>query len=151
MPERWQSDEELLVMLRGALTGQDEPVPPSVVEAGYAAFSWRTIDAELAALTYDSSREPAATAGARSHQAPLRAMTFATSTVTVELEVAPSRLLGQVIPPGPHELLVRLRDDSTRVVPVDELGCFSVDPLPRQPFRLVLAGEVQVTTDWVAL
>jgi hypothetical protein len=31
-----------------------EPVPPETVAAARAAFAWRTIDAELAALVHDS-------------------------------------------------------------------------------------------------
>ena len=46
-------DEELLAALRQALRAR-QAVSPGFVEAGKGAFAWRTIDAELAQLTYDS-------------------------------------------------------------------------------------------------
>ncbi len=52
----WSDDDQLLEVLRDALTTARE-VPPGLVAAGKAAYSWRTIDAELAALTYDSAWE----------------------------------------------------------------------------------------------
>ena len=39
--------------LRAAIATAD-PVPPEVLRAARESFTWRTIDAELAALTYDS-------------------------------------------------------------------------------------------------
>ncbi|GAB3955588.1 hypothetical protein GCM10029976_098820 [Kribbella albertanoniae] len=50
----WNDDGQLLEALRDALVTEQE-VPRAFVEAGKAAFAWRTIDAELAALTYDSA------------------------------------------------------------------------------------------------
>jgi hypothetical protein len=38
-------------------------VPADFIEVGMAAYAWHNIDAELAALTYDSARA----ASARSH------------------------------------------------------------------------------------
>ena len=54
----WVDDDELLGELHRAF----EPVPASFIEAGKMAFTWRSIDAELAALTYDSSRDLAGAA-----------------------------------------------------------------------------------------
>jgi len=48
----WNDDEKLIEALREAFASADD-VPAAFVEAGKAAFAWRTIDAELAALTYD--------------------------------------------------------------------------------------------------
>ena len=42
-----------------------EPVPADVVAAAKATFTWRTIDAELAALTFDSVADADALAGVR--------------------------------------------------------------------------------------
>src|SRR3954451_11891577 len=139
MSEPWVDDERWLADLREALQ-EARQVPRSVLEAGYSAYAWRTIDAELAELTYDSSTEDPALAGARSQQAPLRALTFATGSVTLELQIEPPVLLGQVVPPQPGELLVSLGDGTSRTVPVDDLGCFTVDPIPAVPFRLRLGG-----------
>ena len=47
------NDDELLAALGRALQAQ-EVVPDAVLEAAKGAYAWRTIDAELAALTFDS-------------------------------------------------------------------------------------------------
>jgi hypothetical protein len=150
MSEYWGDDERWLAELREALQEAGQ-VPRAVLEAGYSAYAWRTIDAELAELTYDSSTEDPALAGARSQQAPLRSLTFATGSVTLELQIEPPVLLGQVVPAQPGELLVTLRDGTSRTVPVDELGCFTVDPIPAVQFRIRMAGEQPVATGWITL
>ena len=150
MSEPWADDERWLADLREALQ-EARQVPRSVLEAGYSAYAWRTIDAELAELTYDSSTEDPALAGSRSQQAPLRALTFASGSVTIELQLEGPVLLGQVVPAQTGELLVTLRDGSSRTVPVDDLGCFTVDPIPQLPFRLRLGGQSPVATGWITL
>ena len=47
------TDDELLQELRAAL--QEEPVADSVIRAAQAAFTWRTVDAELELLSLDTS------------------------------------------------------------------------------------------------
>src|SRR4029453_1343451 len=49
----WNEDDELLEELRAALRQAGTPTP-AMKAAGAAAPSWATVDAELAALTYDS-------------------------------------------------------------------------------------------------
>jgi hypothetical protein len=143
-------DQRLLVTLREAMTEIDL-VPESVLEAGRAAFSWRTIDAELAHLTYDSETSEAM-AGARSQQAALRAMTFASSSFTIEIQVEPTMLLGQLIPvTDAGELTVTMQDGRSSDVAYDELGCFTIHPKPAGAFRLQLPGEAAVVTDWISL
>ncbi len=150
MPDARRDDELWLAELKDALH-EAVHVPRSVLEAGYSAYAWRTIDAELAELTYDSITEDPALAGARSEQAPLRALTFATGSVTLELQIEGPVVLGQVVPPRAGELLVSLQDGSSSTVAVDDLGCFTVDPIPAVPFRLRLAGEPPVATGWITL
>ena len=64
----WADEDELLGELRLALG----PVPASFIDAGKMAFTWRSIDAELAALTYDSSRDLVGAAESRAEPAALR-------------------------------------------------------------------------------
>ena len=59
----WDDDEELLALLRDALAEQRD-VPARFVEAGKASYAWHSIDAELAALAYDSVADPSPFAGA---------------------------------------------------------------------------------------
>ena len=46
-------DERLLAALR-ELFDRSTPLPPRVVEMAKESYTWRTVDAELAALTSDS-------------------------------------------------------------------------------------------------
>src|SRR6516225_1532356 len=79
-------DEELLAALGEALRARRE-VPEWFVETGKNAYAWHDIDAELAQLTYDSlaDREPAA--AVRSEAASIRALTFTSARLSIEVEV----------------------------------------------------------------
>lgn len=142
-------DDRWLAAVREALNDTDR-VPRRVLEAAYAAFAWRTIDAELAELTYDS-RSGASLAGTRSQNAPLRSMTFASTTVTIEVEIEPTVLLGQIVPSESGSLLVIRQDGVQESFEVDDLGCFAIEPIPTVPFRIQLAGQFSVATDWITL
>ncbi|MFD8491723.1 hypothetical protein [Amycolatopsis sp. NPDC059657] len=144
------TEEELLAELEAALRTAEE-VPAGFVNAGKAAFAWRGVDAELAALTFDSAG--AEVAGTRADSASVRALTYSAAEVTLEVEVGPDALHGQVVPPQAGELDVRLRDGGTTTVPVDAVGWFVVRPKPAGTFRLRLrtADGKTVLTDWTSL
>ena len=91
-------DEELLAALGEAIRAR-EAVPEWFVETGKNAYAWHNIDAELARLTYDSSRDRDAFAVVRSEAASIRALTFTSAQLSVELEVTAGSLVGQIIPP----------------------------------------------------
>lgn len=149
----WSDDDQLLAELDRAL---NDPPPPEFMAAGKAAFAWRDIDAELAALVYDSRHEPVLTR--TSDTAALRAMTFASPRLTVELEITPEGLRGQLVPPGRAEIEIQLREDegSGREpvrIEADEVGCFAIRPAPAEPFRLrCRAGDsIDILTSWIHL
>jgi hypothetical protein len=146
----WDDDELLAADLAEAMTAAAR-VPDRFVRAGKAAFGWRTVDAELAQLSFDSAG--AASEGTRAETAVLRAMTFAASQVAIEIEVTADGLLGQIVPPQQGELDLRWRDGTTRTVPVDEVGWFRIGPRPTGLFRLYLrtASGLSVCTEWVTL
>jgi hypothetical protein len=155
-------DEELLAELGRVLRTAQE-VPPRFVAAGKASWAWRTIDAELAELAYDSDRDvPAAAASTRAEQAFLRALIFVAGDLSIELEVAPDAVLGQLLPaqaatllfqqPG-HDRDGRLVDVDRIEVPVDPVGWFRLSPLPVDRFRLTfttLFGRT-IVTGWISL
>jgi len=145
----WSDDGELLAMLGEALA-TDRDVPHAFIQAGKAVYRPPDLDAELAALIYDSDGEPALT---RADTAALRALTFASSGLTVELEVTDGGLLGQVVPPEPAVVEVQVQDGTTSQVVADRLGCFTVHPVPRVPFRLRcrVGTRVDVLTGWLSL
>lgn len=144
------SDEELLEALRDALTTSEE-VPRTFVEAGKAAFVWRTIDAELAALTYDSDWDAPAPVLVRSESATLRSLTFASDGWTIEIELTPDGVLGQLDPAEAGT--VTARDDTGELgsAEIDELGFFALRPVPTAPYRLVcrLESGITILTGWV--
>jgi hypothetical protein len=145
---RWEDDNELLALLDEAIRAGNE-VPPDFIAAGKAAFAWRTIDAELAALVYDSDREPALTRNQTT--ADLRALTFASANVTIELELTATGLIGQVVPPVAAEVDVQTAAGVTSTVTADELGCFTIRVIPQEPFRLrCRSGDaIDVLTTWI--
>ena len=132
----------------------ERDVPRQVIEAGKAAWAWRTIDAELAALTYDSAAEPdLLTAGTRAEPASLRALTFSRDEMTIELEVTEDALVGQITPAqGGETVVVRAGAAEAASATTDELGFFTIRPVPGQPFRLLIrtATGVAVLTGWVS-
>lgn len=145
-PQGPEADARLLEMLRGVVSRAD-PVPADVEEAARAAYTWRTIDAELAELAYDSLLDDDSLAGVRSTGAP-RTLTFEGPAFSVELEIAADgtsrRLLGQLVPPRPAEIEVRHSGGLLRLG-ADEVGRFAAGGIAPGPVSLCcrMSG-----TDW---
>jgi hypothetical protein len=145
------TDDELLEALRRAVTARDA-VPADFVAAAKQAFAWHNIDAELAQLTYDS-REAGHALATRTEAASIRALTFTSDRLTIELEVAQDSLVGQVVPAQPAVITVLPRTGSEIVITADEIGCFSVEPIPAGQFRLRCrtSAGVETMTGWITL
>jgi len=145
------TDDELLEALRRAVT-TIEAVPADFVAAAKRAFAWHNIDAELAQLTYDSRAADHALA-TRTEAASIRALTFTSGRLTIELEVAQDSLVGQVVPAQPAVITVLPRTGSEIVITADEIGCFSVEPIPGGQFRLRCrtSAGVETMTGWITL
>jgi len=144
-------DDETLFAVRRAIRSR-QAVPPEFVAAAKNAFAWHDIDAELAQLTYDSS-QASALAPTRAEAASIRALTFTSPRLTIELEVTEDSLLGQIVPAQAATIEVQNRGGPRTSAMSDEIGCFSVQPVPRGPFRLrcQAAGDVDVLTGWITL
>jgi hypothetical protein len=144
-------DEQLLAALGDALRARQE-VPEWFVETGKNAYAWHNIDAELAQLTYDSLADREQAAAVRSEAASIRALTFTSARLSIELEVTENSLVGQIIPPRAGTLEVHTTVGVTSS-PVDEIGCFAVTPIPTSPFRLRCRTEdgADVLTGWITL
>jgi hypothetical protein len=151
MPEVYD-DEELLAVLRQALA-ERQAVPPEFVEAAKNAFAWHNIDAELAELTYDSSRDAELAPSTRAETASIRALTFTSAHLTIELEVTQDALVGQIVPAQAGTITVRVQDGAETTVAVDDIGCFSIRPVPAGQFRLHChtAAGLEALTGWIAL
>ena len=151
MRDGWD-DEQLLGALREAMRAR-QAVPSWFVEMGKNAYAWHNIDAELAQLTYDSQAETKEPAFVRSEAASIRALTFTSARLSLELEVGENSLIGQVIPPQAGTLETHTKDGLT-TSRVDESGYFAVEPIPASPFRLrfqTAGGGVDVVTGWITL
>jgi hypothetical protein len=151
MPDHWRDDEQLLAAL-GEAVREARKVPPRFVAMGKAAFAWHNVDAELAALAYDSATTKV-DAVTRSEPATLRALSFAASCLTIEIEVTNDALLGQLVPPQPGEVELQNRDGSAHTAPVDDVGWFTLRPLPSGLFRLQVrpADGGEIVTEWMRL
>jgi hypothetical protein len=150
-------DTELEEELRGVASRLD-PVPDFLLQAAEAAFSWRTIDAELAELVFDSLTEQGETALVRGSQQD-RLLSFQASGLAIELEVTAAgsarALIGQLVPPQQATVDIRHRDGMI-TLQADELGRFSAEALPAGPVSLrcgLAAGgdSPPVITDWVPI
>lgn len=146
----WDDDRRLAEDLAAALRTADE-VPERLLAAGRAAFAWHTIDADLATLVFDSAGM--ADTGVRSEPAALRSLAFDASQVSLEIEVHPRELIGQVAPPQPGSIDLRERDGSVREIAVDGLGWFQISPRPTGAFQLHLRTDsgLSVLTEWTTL
>jgi len=146
-----RDDEELLAALGEALRAR-EAVPEWFVETGKNAYAWHNIDADLAQLTYDSLGDRERAAAVRSEAASIRALTFTSARLSIELEVTEGSLVGQIIPPRAGTLEIHTTAGVTSS-PVDEIGCFAVTPIPTSPFRLRCRTEDgdDVLTGWITL
>jgi hypothetical protein len=151
VPERWD-DEQLLAALKEALRA-GRAVPPEVVEAGQSAYAWRNIDAQLAGLTRGLVPDTERTPGLRSETASIRALTFTSAHVIIELEISGESLLGHVIPAREGTIEIQTRAGAVATVPVDRLGWFPIHPIPARLFRLQYhtTDGTDVLTGWIAL
>lgn len=151
-----EADARLLDALR-AVAGTADPVPSTVVQAARASFTWRSIDAELAELAYDSLLDDALLVGVRGGESP-RSLTFEAPDVVVEVEVveagARRRLLGQLIPPLGAEIHIRHSGGMVRVE-ADDVGRFTASGVAPGPvsLRCKVQGreDAPVETPWVVI
>jgi hypothetical protein len=148
---RWSGDDELLGDLRDALA-HGGPVSAADLEAGRRAYEWRTVDEELAALTYDSLLDDGAVV--RGASASPRSLVFEAGDVSVEVDVLPHRLVGQLVPGAAGDVVVQSGTEVVGRVQADDAGCFSVpiDPSSAALVRLrCTTGARTVVTDWVTI
>jgi len=144
--------DPMFATLRNVIDRAD-PVPQAVVEAARAAYTWRTIDAELAELAADSAM---ATTGVRSTSAP-RLLTFEGAGVEVEVEVAQTgstrHLSGQLVPMGAAQITVRWSSGSQETT-ADDLGRFAMDHVPAGSVSLAIlreGTEQPIVTSWISI
>jgi hypothetical protein len=146
------SDDDLLELVGRALRAAD-PVPDRVIEGARAAWTWRTIDEELAELVFDSAAE---LTGVRSEDT-ARQLTFRAPGMEIEVMVVDEvsrRIVGQLIPPGTFTVRLLSSDERVQEETADRLGRFAFDAVAPGPVRLAVVdpdGTHVVTTEWTLL
>jgi hypothetical protein len=153
MANEWFDDDDRLLAALGEALRADTRVPRSFLDTAKATFAWHNIDAELAALTYDSARQDREPALTRAEPAALRAFTFVSRHLTIELHLSDGALRGQVIPPQAGEVELRTDRGTVTAVPIDEVGYFALSAVPPGPCRLHIrtADGAAVLTDRISL
>jgi hypothetical protein len=140
--------------LRAIFTHLD-PVPELLDEAARSAFTWRTVDDELAELMRDSADEEAGEL-VRGSSGP-RQLSFESPRLGIELEVVATgprsrRLEGQLLPPGSATVTVERPGEDPLSVQADELGRFSLDGLRAGLMRLhIMLRGAQIAVPWTTI
>jgi hypothetical protein len=149
--------DELEEMLRRLAAGR-EPVPPLLLQAAAAAFTWRDIDGELAELVFDSALAGDEDMLVRGLQEQ-RLVSFRAGGLTIDVEVTGTgsarAVLGQVIPAWRGAMDIR-GAQAIVTVEVDQLGRFQSGSLRAGPMSLRLSpapgGPARpVVTEWVSI
>ena len=138
--EAGDTDDAVLLAELGRLLRTLDGPPPEVVQAGKELYAWRTVDAELAELVYDSLLDDGP-ALVRSAGEP-RILSFRAGRLTIEVEVDERaegrRLVGQLVPPQVADLELRTgTGEAVAGTRTDAVGGFVLD-LPRLSGPLVV-------------
>ena len=147
-----EPDDDLEIRLSRALDASD-PIPEHVLEAARAAIGWRTIDAELAELLHEDSKE---LAGVRGGDAGPRHLTFTAGDVELELMLAgdrDTRIDGQLVPPAAATVLLQATDGTREEIRTDDLGRFAFVAVAARRIRVAVRPDagVALVTPWLAL
>lgn len=142
------ADDRLLADLGDAVR-ERAAVPDSFVAAAKAAFAWRTVDAELAALSADSGP---ALAGLRSGGPARHELLFTVDGLTIDVQVTESALQGLLDPADGGTVELHRASGAVETTTITD-GWFAFRPAPRGLVRLrvtTTSGRVAVTP-WTRL
>ena len=146
------TDDQLLALL-GEAVAEEAAVSDRRRAAARAAFTWRSVDAELAELLHDSALDAGAAVRSAAASPEPRTLSFGHSGLTLEVEVDDDALLGQVIGGAEPATVVLERPDTDPVsVVADPSGFFRIADVGTGAVRFVVqqAGW-SLTTPWVTL
>lgn len=150
-PRILDDDDALLALLGQALAESQHPDTEALTAGALAAFSFRTMDQELASLVYDSMLEPDLIGAERSLDA-ARTIVFESDEVSLQIEIRAAGMIGQVVPPGKATVTAEDPDGNRTEVVTDDLGCFTLDRPGRGPMRLYIrTAGTSVVTRWTDL
>lgn len=124
-----------------------------LIRAAQAAFTWRTVDADLEILSLETELTVGDAALVRDagRGAP-RVVTFHGERLSVEIEIDDDGIVGQLTPPGPARVTLVTPDGPRTVADADEVGCFSLPAPPSGPMRLDCQRDSErFLTEWTTL
>ncbi len=122
------------------------------IRAAQAAFTWRTVDADLEILGLETELAPAGAAQVRGSPASPRTFTFHGEGLSVEIEIDEDGIVGQLTPPGPARVTLLTADGPQAATEADEVGCFSLPPPSPGPMRLdCQRGADRFLTEWTSV
>lgn len=79
-------------------------------------------------------------------------LTFHAGEVTVDVELTPQGLMGQVLPPQSARIEVLSGPQAGSPLATDDMGRFLYEASPAGPFALRLrTGEGVIVTDWLTV
>ncbi len=141
------TDDQLVAELREAVAEADL-VTDRQREAARAAFTWRTVDEELAELLHDSALESAGVRG----DDDARTLSFASGPLTLEVEIDGEDVIGQVVGQAATSVVLQRAGTPDETLAVDPSGFFRAAGVASGPVRFVVqAGDWTLTSPWVAL
>ncbi len=144
---RWDDDDRLLEDLGAALRAAG-PAAEKLLAGADAAYEWRTVDAELATLSYDSLLDRDSLLRG---SAPIsRSLVFQGSTMSVDVELNVDALVGQLVPPTVGEVVLLGIAGELGRTRADELGSFTLVAPARGPIRLLCETSAgRLVTEWL--
>jgi hypothetical protein len=145
---RHDEDELLFEELREAVHETDL-FDTHYMAAARAAFTWRTVDAELLVLAEDVTLlELGALRGPEASDS--RVLEFRGTRLSIAVEITDGRVEGQILPAQRCRLTKASLDGDILEFEVDESGFFQFRVRESETFRLQLAPSgVSQVTEWV--
>ncbi len=141
------SEDDLERIVREALAAERE-VPAAWREAARAAYTWRTVDEELLALTHDSMLEAGAALRGADEE---RTLEFSGAGFTLSVELTGRRLSGQLSTEGAGEVVLEHADGGARSTVLDDSGFFTLESVDEGLARFsVRSGQERMVTEWVS-
>ena len=146
-----QTDDDLLAILARSLATSTS-LAEAVMHAGRTAFSWRTLDAELATLLQSTPPEELTVRASED----VRHYTFDSGSTVVDVAVEDRNgtlvVRGWIDPPAASTIrLVGSGGAELAVGTADDLGRFRIPVDASGPVRLEIQREPPLQTEWFRL
>lgn len=152
-PDMWHDDDVLMEGLTEAVA-RERAVPEHVMRAAKDTFDWRGVDAELELLTlsFDSLLTEAVGVRGPAPDSP-RMLVFDGEDLTIEIEVGPDVLMGQVVPARSELVILQCADGRVDEATADDAGFFLLRRPTQGPIRLKWPnGEASgAVTGWISI